>query len=558
MTSFTRFTSVPFLACVISLIVSLGCGTGNGSSGPTEPQGTVTGKLAAQSVYLSKPSDEPTAIDANSVTLPGNRPEIHAGTVLVSSRDTGFIRKVTSSTTASGKTICQTTSAGLPDAFTELHLKAQPQFDRATVGDITSGVPGLTFTWVDAPASKSASTRATSPKALQLDFSKLGLSGSGSGSFSVSGTVDFQATTELDLDIDTAPGSILPSLDDLNVAVNCTMTGTLTLSASGSGQIAAKQTWFDKNVGPPIVVGWLVFVNHLTVESDLNGEASGDITHSQTVNANATAGVTYTRGGGWSTTGTFNPSLGATETNVDAEFGLTLIPVKVTLKCELYGLVGAYGTIDANITGSGVKQLGPDPVTGNQVEGIQADVNGGLEGSIGISNDLPNSINSLLGLKGTTPPSKDFTLASTSLYSHFFPLTGQSEIVVIDNGDASDSEDVFSVTLDGGSLGFAAKGSSGSYDVNNLSPGTHTISVTYVDQGNDGETGDPPASLEIDLNNGLTFSDGTTTVSQDNLPFNVAQSYTIVVPTKGKQAQRSVRIRRVHTGHKSKTRLLRR
>ncbi|HLJ55710.1 MAG TPA: hypothetical protein VKT77_11785 [Chthonomonadaceae bacterium] len=537
------------LAVSSALLPIIGCGGGGGntSGAATNSQGAATGRLAAKTIFLSRPSDVPIAIDAGSVTLSGRRAGVQPGAILLSNQGSGFIRKVTAVSATPTNTICQTTNAGLPDAFAELHAKAHPLFNRATVGDITSGVSGLTMKWVAAPQ-KSASTRDTDFSTLELDFGNLGISGGGKGSFSINGSVDFNASPELDGDVNTAPGDLFPSLANFNASIATNMTGTVTVAASGAGQIGIDHKWFDDFVGPPIEVGWLVFRFKLTVESDLEGEASGNVTHSQTVNASANAGISYTRGVGWTTTGSFDPSLGASETGVNAQFSVKFVPVKVTLSCELYQLVGPFAAIDANITAAGKQQLGTDPTSGDQVLGIQADVTGGLEASVGISADLPEAIADLLGLKGAsaTSPTKDFPLKSVPLFSHFFPLPGSAEIVVVDDGDPADDDDAFQVALDGDTLGLTAKGSTGSYLVNDLPPGSHTITVTYTDQGPDDETGDPPASLTIQLNNGLTFPDGSTSASQSNLPFDVAQSFTIVVPPNSKLASRGIRIQRVH------------
>ena len=518
------------LASSIAFGVAFGCGGSGGStpSAPANPNGSASGTLAPQTVYLSKPADTPLAITDTSLTLPGTRSDIKPGTVLLSSLGNGFVRDVTSVAYSGGTSVFQTTPAGLTDAFSGLHATVTPSFDMASIGDITSGVPGLTMKWVQGSTPQKAKTRSssTSYNTLELDFNKLGISGSGNGGMTITGSAQFQATPAFSLDIDRAPGDLLPSVAAMSASYSCSLTGSLQLSASAGGSLGGSVKWFDKVVGPPVTIGWLVFLTKLTVESDVSGDAAGHLDHTQAVNLTASAGETYVRGSGWNSTNSFVPSLGASETNVDGEFNVKIVPIKVTVAFELYGVAGVFAGVDGNITGQGVLAVQ------NNVEGIQADVTGGAEGSIGLIGELPKSFATLFGGSGASfaPVEVDFPLASSSLFSQFFPLTKNADITVEDNGDPSDNDDTFLVTLDGASLGQTDKGSTGVFPLNNLTPGNHTLSVTYTDQGGDDETGDPPASLALSLANGLTFSDGSTSQTQGSVPFDIPQVFTIVVP----------------------------
>jgi hypothetical protein len=117
--------------------------------------------------------------------------------------------------------------------------------------------------------------------------------------------------------------------------------------------------------------------------------------------------------------------------------------------------------------------------------------------------------------------SKDFTLAESLLYNHFFPFSGAAGIKVYDNGSAPD--DIFEVSVDGLVLGRTSKGGSGQFRVGSLRPGAHTLRLLTI------EDDLPPGTWAVQLANGVTFADGTTTRS-GGLALGSATELQIVVP----------------------------
>ena len=102
-----------------------------------------------------------------------------------------------------------------------------------------------------------------------------------------------------------------------------------------------------------------------------------------------------------------------------------------------------------------------------------------------------------------------------------FPYQGQAAVTVYDNGSAPD--DIFEVSLDGVQIGFTNKGGSGQFRLKNLRPGDHTLTVKTV------EDDSPPGTYAISLNEGITFSDGSTSRS-GTASLNQSVNFTIVVP----------------------------
>jgi murein DD-endopeptidase MepM/ murein hydrolase activator NlpD len=95
-------------------------------------------------------------------------------------------------------------------------------------------------------------------------------------------------------------------------------------------------------------------------------------------------------------------------------------------------------------------------------------------------------------------------------------------ITVRDNGNLAD--DAFAVYLDGILIGQTAIGASNSIALNNLIPGTRTLSVTAI------IAPDNVGTLEIILSSGITFAGGGTTRST-TIPQGGAVVYNIIVPS---------------------------
>ncbi|MFO1413950.1 MAG: choice-of-anchor D domain-containing protein [Burkholderiales bacterium] len=97
-------------------------------------------------------------------------------------------------------------------------------------------------------------------------------------------------------------------------------------------------------------------------------------------------------------------------------------------------------------------------------------------------------------------------------------------IEIGDNGTAAD--DAFSATLDGFFLGETAVGAqSVPLAINNLIPGTHVLAITCTVAPDDDGT------LGIVLKDGLTFADGSTTLSE-NMHQGETKTYSVIAPGK--------------------------
>ena len=99
--------------------------------------------------------------------------------------------------------------------------------------------------------------------------------------------------------------------------------------------------------------------------------------------------------------------------------------------------------------------------------------------------------------------------------------TRQAAITVGDNGSAAD--DAFRVLLDGVIIGETAIGATNTIQVNGISQGAHTLTVVCT------VAPDGDGTLGLSLGQGLTFSDGTTTRSEDMFE-GQSINYSIIAP----------------------------
>ena len=172
-----------------------------------------------------------------------------------------------------------------------------------------------------------------------------------------------------------------------------------------------------------------------------------------------------------------------------------------------------------HLSGVSVSEKTPVPVTKGQQIGLSGGTRGtpGAGGSTGPHLHFEYSPNGQIYNNDTTSKTDPFPCVTTS------DATGS--ILVNDNGPAND--DVFEVKVDGIVLGRTPKGGSDTFGLNNLRPGTKTLSITCLDDGADGTDA---GTLGVALNDGVTFEGGGTTASAE-----VAQgatvTYRIVVPS---------------------------
>ncbi|MBS1716000.1 MAG: hypothetical protein JST30_16865 [Armatimonadetes bacterium] len=490
-----------------------GTGTGGGGGGGTSNQG----QLAKNTLLVDKSgASQVVSQNGSSITFRGQRNDIKPGSVVFNTNGTGSIRKVKAVSFSGGNTVAVTEDGGLVDAVETLKTKTALPFSREAIGEIKSKDPAVSFTWVKGDPIKS---RDVSYNVLEINFKdfSLGLS----KGIDIDGTATFQAEPQFDLNMDREPGKLLPSVSYMKAGMSARLGGSLSVTSKYGGSVAATKTVFDEYVGPPQVYGWLVFRTRLKVEAGIEGTASGGVTHTESLGLTADVSETYVRNTGWSTAKSLTPSYQASEADVDAEFSLRLRPLVVTLAYELYGVAGPYASLE-----SYAEAVGTHTVQ-NGEEGIEAVVNKGLNGLIGLVAELPAGLETMFG--GTWKPF-DFTfeVTKTELFRKFFPFTGTSSISVGDNGPAPD--DIFSVSLDGTLLGQTDKGGTGAFRVTSLRPGQHTLTVTCLD---DGANGNDAGTLGLSLANGFTFLDGGTTVS-DVLALGESKDYTVVVPDTGK------------------------
>ena len=542
------------LACCVASVLS-GCGGDGGgpdtpptpvpttapTAGPTvqptvrptaQPNPPVPGQvLSPNTIVLSRSpggSDSVVAKTPTSLTLSGVRSDIKPGKVVLSTFGTGFLRLVRSVQVVGNTTVLQTDQASLNQAFDRLDVKVHPAFNRSTIGNIQTGVPGLTLNWV--PSASPAQRTARGHNAvgveynkLEIDFSRIGdpkkgVSLSDAKGIYISGKATFDADPVFECALGRDAGALLPLIKTFRSGLGVNLGGSLTITSEFGGELSARRTYLDKDIGTPIIVGFLVFVPHLKIESSITGSSSGALVHTQGANVAASAYLSYAKGTGFTTTKSLVPTMSARETGVESSFGLGITPLAITYSVNLYGIVGPFGEINAAVSAKGTK------TQKNSVEGIDAVVKAGFNGKIGLSASTPKLLSGLLEAS-FTPVAVPLEGPQVELFHEFFPFKGTSSISVGDNGPAPD--DIFRVAVDGTVLGQTDKGGTGAFRVTSLRPGSHTLTITCLD---DGDNGNDVGTLGIALSNGFTFSGGGVTKS-DTLAQGAVRNFTIIVPS---------------------------
>jgi hypothetical protein len=394
-------------------------------------------------------------------------------------------------------------------------------FSQSQIGDIQSDVPGLTFKWIAPPSSPYVASysaqRDLGYNTLQISYN--GLSLSSTHGMTLTGTTSIQLPPPVfELDFVRSSSSFLPPIDHFLTGFQARVDGSVTLTSTYGGNLTANKTWFDKDVGPPQLYGWLLFQPHLKIESSVAGTSSGGVNHTQSVGLAANSFIAYSRGGGWTSGKQFTATMTASESKVDAAYGIVIKPISITLSYNLYYVVGPYGELNANVTATGTHTVQ------SSVEGIDALVTAAAGGDVGLSASTPSALSSLFEASWT-PINVSFDMANKVIFHKFFPFTGSASITVGDNGPAPD--DVFAVSVDGTLLGQTDKGGTGGFRLTHLVPGAHTLTIKCLD---DGANGADVCTLGISLSDGLTFSDRSVQLS-DQLQLNQVKNYSIVVPS---------------------------
>lgn len=522
----TRGRSSFLLSCLAAL-AALGC-----SDRPTEPAGGHTRArdnqyLAPSTVLIEDAGGVSPVLSqtGSTLVLSGSYPNITPGKIVLSTSGVGALRRVESVSVSGGNTTLTTTQASLSDAFDSLKVLDTLPFSKARLGDITSDVPGLTIEWVTsaATAGSVALNRSNLQSAVGTEFNKLkisynGLSLSAAQGMSLTGSTIFEVNPIIDVRVGRDPGTVLPHVAHFRAGMDAAIGGSITLTSKYGGNLTYSNTWFDQAIGPPQMYGFLVFQPRLKIESAVAGTAAGSVSHTQGTVVNAVAYVDYTPATSWTTYKQLTTTVTASEAGVDAAFGIAIKPVIVTLSYDLYAIAGPYGKLNGNVTATGTHTVR------SGIEGIDALVTSGVGGEIGISAQTPGALSKLFDVSWT-PFALTFDVTSTEIFHQFFPFTTLPSISVGDNGPAPD--DIFNVNLDGVTLGQTDRGGTGGFRATSLTPGLHTLTIRCLD---DGANGADICTLGISLRNGLTFTDGSTGLS-DQLYQNQSKSFTIRVPT---------------------------
>lgn len=513
-----------FIACLLGLTGLLLLGSCGGEGGGTKPP---TGSSTSGSLSVSyKLSDGAKIVTrdsgatlvsetADEIVFGGKLPDIKVGDSFVSQLGNGALKKALAVTNA-GATL--KVKAG---ATTLLHVVESADASMASLtkedfGDLVSPDPNVAFEWVSsAPGipARPSSGREVSFDILKITFNKATISTGAS----ISGTSYVQMNPDFQLKINRRAGDLLPSVEAFSAGARPIVTGTLTVSRTYSGSVNANKDWVDM-MGKPIVAGYLVLIPRLKVSSSLSGIASGALSATKTWDYRANAVAKYLRGTGWQSENGVVHSLSGDFSGVNAGFTIEAVPINVELSFLAYALVGPQ--IDLQLKGS---LLGQFQANSAGEEGINAELSVGVSAGLAA---LDSGYLDKLGLDAELGR-VNADVVKKKIWEEFFPFTGPGAIRVADNGPAAD--DVFEVSVNGTVLGRTTKGGSGQFRVENLLPGTATLTLKAVDAGQPGDI----ATYGITLSSGVTFPDGSTSRSGD-MYLDETATYTIIVPEPGK------------------------
>ena len=532
-----------YLKLLTGLAFALGLAACGGGSDEPLPEETVqeqsigSGTFKAGTHLLSASDTQGSTLTEDTLTVRKPQSATYAvGDVLVVDDHGGRLIKITSVQVTDDTIVYGHTPASLAQAFDTLDVNLQGELSPQDLGErFETGDPELELAWAEPPVQGSsvrASSKAVSAdtNVLELKFKRLGAQ-VGSG-IEIDGGASFKLNPDFGLKLEKAAGETLPQLA-LNATLNPDLKATIALASKYGGQVSYT---LDKDFPlkpirriiivpifgvPTPVPFWIKPV--ISVAAAVNGTAGSQFTQTYNYGVAGRFGVEKPAQADWDGIGEVSSSSSLEVSDVDGELGVNIQVPKLEFQFLIYSAAGPNFEVvpEAGLTGKGGTQ-GTPAVEGVVVDGnIKVSVAAGLKGGLDFGNI--DAVKSLLGDVSFSFSPISLKLFEGTLFEKqwFFPYQGQAAVTVYDNGSAPD--DIFEVSLDGVQIGFTNKGGSGQFRLKNLRPGDHTLTVKTV------EDDSPPGTYAISLNEGITFSDGSTS-RFGTASLNQSVNFTIVVP----------------------------
>lgn len=430
------------------------------------------------------------------------------------------------------------TQASLAEAFESLDMHMDMPITAEDLGaDFDTGDSEVQIRWLDIEQ-KSLGTDAVTPKAaadlntLEISYNGLGVT-SGSG-IEIDGSSSFKLNPDLSMKMyKVNPNDKLPALDmrasidpsfQTGVSITSSYGGAVSYTLDKDFTLPAIKRYIIVVVGPapvPVPV-WITPV--ITLSGKVEGTASSSFTSNYSYGVSGRFGFENKTETGAKVWGDVTPSQSFSVDLVDAELGVVLNAPQVDVAFKLYSVAGPeFGMgFEAGMVGKGTTRGTPP----NVEEGVEVNGDISVKATAGLTAGLNVHFmkgDALFGDLGVAYKPFTLTVFEKQLASKdwFFPYKGQAAIKVFDNGPEPD--DIFEIELDGIILGRTNKGGSGQFRVKDLRPGEHVLKLTTV------EDDYPPGTWQIDLADGVTFSDGTTRKSGSTY-LNDSVTFTLIVP----------------------------
>lgn len=333
------------------LIVGLGCGGGGGTNDPINP-GPGPGGSAGPEPIVQRPteiksdvavlpSDDSVSIsETGQVVVKGNATGSTAqvGSVIVSAKDAGFLRKVKSVSRSRDAVTFETGPATIEDA-----VQSGSVIYEGRLGTNWSGttVPADSAVTVSSRGIEGRRDSQTFSNHVHLQALKI------ADTLTVTGDFDYDLALQFGLSIDA--GRIKQAQAGLRINAS----GGVTFS--GEASILDKKVHIATITGAPITIPLgilpVVLVPDIKLFLTFKTSVTGGLELKTVVNLEASAGVQYSDSGGWAPYSHANATCSPTP-NVFAQLTAQEGP-RVELSLKLYGIAGPYVSIDcprANIT----------------------------------------------------------------------------------------------------------------------------------------------------------------------------------------------------------------
>lgn len=524
-------------ACALTLVLQACGGGSDGAAGeadaavsPTigtaqlQPNAKVVDAAVAGRMTLSLNEGR---IEMSTVDAAG----IGVGDTLVIDRAEVPLLKVVSVSTAGSRTVLAVEETSLVSVFKELHIQMSGDLGRSdftAAGTLDSGELSAQWTTNSGQGQSVRAQAAASGSGDTLSLQYKSFGASTKRDVEVTGDASFRVNPSLNIDlVPGAPGA-RPSLEmvakvapelQASVQVRSAYGGAISLSKSEEIKLGSVRRIVM--AGPVPVPVWLTF--NTAVSAQVEGSFASAFTTTRTYRSAGELGFSRTQASGLQPISSYSASSTLDVADVGGAGVVTVTPLKIELMAYLYNAAGP--TFDIGASGEVKGQL--DVQGTPSVEGVA------VTGTVAIKANANLKARAPFNDVAWIPPllrdvGIEYTAFSLELYKteeeifhKFFPFSGVAAVVVRDNGSAAD--DIFEVALDGVVMGRTSKGGSGQFRLKNLRPGQHTLRLTTV------EDDSPPGTWEITLNEGLTFSDGTSRKS-GNLSLGASTSFVVVVP----------------------------